>query len=325
MKDRILKLLKGSDNFVSGQDISEMFGVSRTAIWKYMNALKEEGYVIESSSKKGYKLLNSPDVLTESEVLPLLKTEVIGREIVHFDSIDSTNNMARINAASGCSEGLTVIAEEQTAGKGRLGRKWITPKSTSIAMSIVLRPGIKPSDAAGITLVMGTAVCRAIRNTTGLDVGIKWPNDIIINGKKVCGILTEMSAEIDIVNYIIVGTGINVNVTQFPEEIRDIATSLCLECKKSISRKEVLAAVLYEFEKLYSIFKTNGLQTIIQEFKSYSVTLGRHVKVISINEAFEGIAQDITPDGILLVKVEGGSVKMVIAGDVSVKGLNGYL
>jgi len=322
MKYEILRLLKDSEGFVSGEDISRGLGVSRTAIWKCINTLKEEGYVIDSSSRKGYRLSSSPDLLTSEEVIPVLNTAYAGREIIHYDSIDSTNNAARAKAA-GAREGLLVTAEEQTKGKGRLGRNWSTPKSQSIAFSMVLKPRIKPEGAAGITLVMGTAVCRAIRSLTGLDAGIKWPNDIIVNGKKVCGILTEMNAEVDVVNYIVVGVGINVNMTCFPEELKDIATSLCLELGCSVSRRDIIASVLLEFEGLYEEFKMRGLKNILNEFKGYSVTFGKHVKVISINESFEGEAVDITEEGLLVVKTMDNDERKVISGDVSVRGVSG--
>lgn len=325
MKDKILELLKNSSDFVSGEEISSLFGVSRTAIWKNINSLKEDGYIIESSSKKGYKLIKSPDILTSGEVMPLLNTEYIGKEIQYHDSIDSTNNKGRMMASEGCAEGLVITAEEQTAGRGRLGRQWTTPKFTSIAFSLVLKPRIKPAQAPGITIVMGTAVCSALKKLTSLDVGIKWPNDIIINNKKVCGILTEMNAEIDAVNFIVAGVGINVNINKFPDELSEIATSLMLETGREVSRKEVLAAVLTEFEMLYNEFKQNGLKDIIEQFKNYSVTLGRQVKVISINETFEGEAVDITSDGILIVKTSDGTMKKVVSGDVSVRGISSYV
>lgn len=265
------------------------------------------------------------DILSESEVVPLLKTEYMGRNIICFDSIGSTNDAARLKAQEGCSEGLAVIAEEQLSGKGRLGRKWVTPKYTSIAFSLVVKPDIKPEYAPGITLVMGLAVCRAIKNYTGLKARIKWPNDVIVNGKKVCGILTEMSSKIDAVNYIIIGTGINVNVQQFPDELKDMATSLSIETGKDISRKELLADILFEFEKLYNEFKENRLKNIINEFKSFSATLGQSVRVISVNDSFEGIAEDITDDGTLVVRQGDGTTRRVISGDVSVRGINGYI
>jgi len=325
MKSEILKLLKQSNDYISGEEMCRMLGVSRTAVWKNINALKQEGYLIESSSKRGYKFIKSPDVLSPAEVLPVLNTAYIGRNIMHFDSIDSTNNVARTQALQGCDEGLMVVAEEQTAGRGRLGRRWTTPKSTSIAFTLVLRPRIKPTQAPGITLVMGTAVCRAVRKVTSLEAGIKWPNDIIINNKKVCGILTEMNGEMDAVNYIIAGVGINVNVKEFPEEIKDVATSLYIEKSCTVSRKDILTAVLLEFEELYDIFKEKGLGSIIDEFKSYSVTLGKPVRVISINESFQGEAVDITDEGLLVVRLQDGEERKVISGDVSVRGISGYL
>lgn len=265
------------------------------------------------------------DILCPKEVLPVLKTKYMGRSIIHCDSVGSTNELAREKAAEGCSEGLAVIAEEQTAGKGRLGRKWVTPKSAAIAMSLVLRPQINPEDAPGITLTMGLAVCRAIKSLLNIDAEIKWPNDIVIGGKKVCGILTEMSADVDRINYVIVGVGINVNVYEFPDDIRKIATSLCIEAGATVSRKDVLSAILLEFERLYDIFNKTRLNEIIDSYKKYSATLGKTVRVNSVAESFEGQAIDITQDGVLLVRCANGEIKRVLSGDVSVRGLNGYI
>lgn len=327
MKDKIVRMLRQlhQEDYISGEDMSEVFGVSRTAIWKTINILRDEGYIIDSSSKKGYKLIDAPDVLSQVEIEPYLNTNYIGKSIIHYETIDSTNNKARDMAMEGGEEGLVVIAEEQTKGRGRLGRAWTTPKSSAAAFSIVVRPSIKPEDASGLTLIMGDAVCRAIRKVTGLNAGIKWPNDIIINGKKVCGILTEMNGEMERINHIILGVGININVDEFPEDIEHIATSLNLELGRFVSRKEIVAEVFNEFELLYDDFKQNGLKNIMDEFKSYSVTLGRGVRVISINEEFEGEAVDITEDGLLVVKLEDGSTRNVISGDVSVRGINGYV
>lgn len=325
LNQKILKYLREKDGFVSGEEISSNLGVSRTAIWKHIKELKSEGYIIDSSSKKGYRLLEAPDRLTAEEVLPMSSAHYIGKNIVHFESAGSTNIEARQLANEGCEEGTTVIAEEQTSGRGRLGRSWSTPKSKSIAFSMVLRPNIKPEDAPGITLLMGTAVCRALRKAAVVDAYIKWPNDIIVNKKKICGILTEMNAEMDAVNYIIVGVGINVNIEDFPEDLKGIATSLYIETGKETSRKHILSAVFSEFEMLYDKFKSWGISSIIDEFKSYSITLGRQVRVTSINESFTGEAVDITPKGLLVIKLNDGSLKTVISGDVSVRGINGYI
>jgi birA, biotin-[acetyl-CoA-carboxylase] ligase region len=325
MRNAILQMLKESRGFISGEEISSRLNVSRMAVCKHINALKSEGYSIESYPKKGYRLTGAPDILSPGEVLPVLNTRYIGRGIIHFDSIESTNNIARQKAAEGCPDGFLVIAEEQTAGRGRLGRRWVTPKSSSIAMSLVLKPNIAPNDAPGITLIAGLSVCRAIEGCLHINSGIKWPNDIIINGRKACGILTEMSAEMDAINYVIAGIGINVNIKEFPEDIKNIATSLCIEKGTAVSRKEVLSSVLLEFEGLYDRFKESGLSSIMDDFKAHSVTLGNMVRVQGQGVSFEGEAVDITGDGILLVRLSDGTVKKVISGDVSVRGINGYL
>lgn len=265
------------------------------------------------------------DDLTPGIFLPVLKTRYMGREYKYFHSIDSTNNEARKAAISGGSEGLVIAAETQTSGRGRLGRSWVTPEYTSIAFSLILKPDMKPCDSAGLALVMGTAVCRALRKAAHLDAGVKWPNDIIVSGKKVCGILTEMDAYGDHINYIVAGVGINVNVDKFPDDLKDKASSIKLEAGRSIPRYVVLASVLMEFEVLYGCFKSKGFGSIVDEFKSMSVTLGKDVSVSSASERFEGRAVDITADGLLVVRLNDGSERKVISGDVSVRGVNGYL
>lgn len=325
MREAILNMLKESNDFISGQEISEKLGISRTSVWKNINVLKSKGYAIESHTKKGYRLISIPDILCPEEVLPVLKTKYIGRRIIHSDSVGSTNVLTCQKASAGFGEGLVVIAEEQTAGKGRLGRKWVTPKSSAIAMSLLLMPRISPADAPGITLVMGLAVCRALKSTLNLNAKIKWPNDIVIGGKKVSGILTEMSAGMDMVNYIIVGVGVNVNIYEFPEDIRKTATSLSIEAGGSVSRKDVLASILLEFEKLYDDFKETRLDKIIDSYKELSATLGKMVRVCSITETYEGQAVDITSDGVLVVKRQNGEERRVLSGDVSIRGLNGYI
>lgn len=265
------------------------------------------------------------DILSEKEVALLLATKYIGREILYFDSVGSTNDIALSKARQGCGEGLVVIAEEQVSGRGRLGRKWVTPKYASIAFSVVVRPAIEPERTPGITLVMGLAVCRAIEKLTELAPGIKWPNDIVVNRKKACGILTQMVSGDVGKRSIIIGTGINVNVPQFPEELKNTATSLSIESGHTVSRKELLARILFEFEELYNEFRKNGLKNIIGEFKRHSATLGRSVRVISAAENFEGVAEDITDEGILVVRRSDGRERRIISGDVSVRGINGYL
>lgn len=328
MKDEILRLLKDNkDGFISGENISNELGVSRTAIWKVINTIKEEGYVIESVSRKGYRLLNTPDLLTENEILDNLNTNYIGRNIIHFDTIDSTNNKAKELASLGEVEGTTIISEEQTMGRGRLGRTWISPKYKGIWMSIILRPNISPQDASKITQIGAAAVLKAIRDLE-LEAFIKWPNDIVLNKKKVCGILTEMSAEIDKINYLVVGIGINVNIDEyeFPKELKNMATSLKSISHKKIDRKNLVSNILNNFEKLYDeLICKNSIDDTIQICKDYSVLLGKEVKIIKNNEEIIAKAIDVNKDGNLVVKYESGETDNIISGEVSIRGLYGYV
>lgn len=328
LKEKILKLLKDSKNeFVSGQELSERLKVSRTAIWKYINVLKEEGYEIESVSRKGHMLISTPDILNHEEISEYLKTKYIGREIYYFDSINSTNTKAKELAYSIKTEGAVVIAEEQTSGRGRLGRNWSSPNKKGIWMSIILKPQIEPQDAAKITQVAAAAVWKAI-NQIGVKTQIKWPNDIVFNGKKVCGILTEMSGELNRLNYLVVGIGINANTTisEFPEEIRDMATSLKVETGKEIKRKELIALILNYFEELYNNFtKNRSIASSIKICRENSALIGKDVRLTLRGEEKEVKAMDINEDGELIVQDKDGNISKVISGEVSVRGLYGYV
>lgn len=328
MKEEIIRLLKKSENeFISGEDISSALGISRAAVWKYMKAIKEDGYNIESVSRKGYKLISSPDLLTFEEISPYLNTSYIGKQIVYFNSIDSTNNEAKKLASSGCSEGIVIISEEQTMGRGRLGRNWVSPKFKGIWMSIVLRPDIDPMNVAKITQVGAAAVLKAIKEQ-GINAYIKWPNDIVLNNKKVCGILTEMSGEINNVNYVVMGIGINVNIDKedFPEEIEEIATSLKIEEGKSIERKALVASILNNLEELYKEFiKNEDIKTSIDICRENSILIGKSVRIINRNDEIQAQALDLSDDGKLIVKYQDGSIHEVISGEVSVRGLYGYV
>ena len=244
---------------MSGEKISEELGVSRAAIWKYIKIIKEDGYEIEAISRKGYRIISAPDVLTFEEVKNLLSTLSIGKNIVYYDSVGSTNSIAKELAESGEQHGTVVISEEQTTGRGRLGRNWISPKYKGISMSIILRPKIVTENISQITLIGAAAVYKAILKM-GIRTSIKWPNDIVLNSKKVCGILTEMSGEIDRINYLVMGIGINVNLEEkdLPMDLKDMATSLKIESGKYVDRKLLLANVLNIFEKLYNDFVLNG-------------------------------------------------------------------
>ncbi|MCT4620738.1 MAG: biotin--[acetyl-CoA-carboxylase] ligase [Marinisporobacter sp.] len=329
MKRAVLEALKkNKDHFISGEELSKKIGVTRTAVWKHIKQLKEEGYEIESVSRKGYRLTKEPDTLDSNALEIEIRSKYIGSKIHHVESIDSTNNMAKKMASEGAKEGTVIIAEEQTGGRGRLGRSWVSPKGTGIWMSIILRPPIDPTEAAKITQITAAAVATGLRNMIGEDVGIKWPNDIIIHKKKTCGILTEMSAELNSVNYIIVGIGINVNVDidEFPEDVRSVATSIKAYMGKTVSRKEIVKEILFAFEELYSDFIENkNIKKSIDICKKYSVTLGKQVKIRTKGEEVIAEAIDLTEDGQLLIKNELGEVKTVLSGEVSVRGLTDYV
>lgn len=320
MRAEILRLLRqNSEGYISGEDISKMLNVSRTAIWKHMQALKEEGYQISSHPRLGYCLRTVPDLLLPNEICPRLTTNCLGHSLYYFTTIHSTNNEAKRLAAEGCPEGTIVLAEEQQSGRGRLSRGWFSPYAKGIWLSVVLRPKFPPQEAPKCTLLAAVAVARTIRSL-GVHCGIKWPNDILYQGKKLVGILTEMNAEMDAVNYIVIGMGINVNTdaSEFPEELSDIATSLSAILGQSVSRIDVLITLLAELEALYTQVCESGFAPVLNEWRKLSTTLGQVVDVFGINRSFSGTALDIDDEGALIVQTDAGLEK-VIAGDVSVR------
>lgn len=324
MKSKILNILLESDSYVSGQKICETLGVSRTAVWKAMNQLKQEGYEIESVTNKGYHIVSCPDLVTKEAVEGRIKTKTIGRRVYYKEEVDSTNIVAKQFAEQADSHGCLITAEVQNMGKGRRGRKWESPKGSGIWMSLILKPEFEPTQASMITLLAALAVAKGIATLTGLPAKIKWPNDIVVNGKKVCGILTEMNAELDYINYIIVGIGINVNTKEFPEEIQKIASSLYLESKELTNRSELIACILTYFETYYEQFiKEKGLSPFLEEYNALLINKDKTVKIIGQNE-FVGIAKGINDKGELLVMV-GNQEIPVLSGEVSVRGLYGYV
>jgi len=334
VKDKILQKLKESGSrFISGEGLSSMLNVSRTAVWKCIKELRKQGYVIEASPKKGYRLVSSPDIISPWEIKHNLATGIIGRKIIYLEEVDSTNNYAKTIAAEGCEEGTVVLAESQTCGRGRLGRSWSSAPKTGIYMSVVLRPAIAPEDVQVMTIAASVAVVSAIKKVTGIDAGIKWPNDIILGAKKVCGILTEMNSEMERVNFLVLGIGMNVNqeADDFTGELRETATSLkafALEEGlhiKSFCRSELIRELLLELEGLYDMVVRGSTKEIIDEWKKHSVTLGKQVKVKGRNFEYRGIAVDITGDGRLSVKCDDGIIREVLSGEVSVRGILGYV
>ncbi len=328
MKEEVLSVLKANPGvYISGQSLCEKLNVSRTAIWKYINALKEEGYAIESVSKKGYRLISSPDLLTVEEVDPFLDTVYIGRDYFHFDTLESTNNKAKELASKPGLNGAVIVSEEQTTGKGRLGRQWVSPKHRGIWMSVILKPDLEPSYVPRIVHVAAAAVILAMKET-GIEASVKWPNDIILNGKKVCGILTEMSGEISHVDYIVVGIGINANLEpeDIPAELKEKASSLYMETGAAVDRKRLAAKILNHFEVLYEDFLASGsIEASLKICRDNSILLGKDVRIISRQKESTARAVDISPEGELVVQYEDGRTELIVSGEVSVRGLNGYI
>ena len=326
MKAEILALLRENDKFVSGQELCNRFGVSRTAVWKVINQLKKEGYRIEAIQNKGYHMVSSPDLLSKYELESRMATAWLGKEIVYKETTGSTNADVRRMAEDGAENGLLVVADAQTSGKGRRGRQWESEKGTNLYFSMLLKPDIAPDKASMITLVAAYSVAKVIEKNTGLDAKIKWPNDIVVGKKKVCGILTEMNMERDYIHHIVVGIGINVNEEEFPDEIRDMATSLKKEVGRIVSRANLLCDILLQFEKDYSAFlAAEDLKPFIDDYNKMLVNKGALVKVLDPKGEFSGIAGGINEEGMLIVFKENGQIEKVYAGEVSVRGMYGYV
>ena len=326
MKEEILRLLRSADGYISGQELCNRFGVSRTAVWKAINQLKEAGYEIEAQQNKGYRLMAAPDLMTEAEIKSLMHTDWVAKEVLYFDTIDSTNTKAQELAEKGYPSGTLVVADKQESGKGRRGRSWVSPSGTGIFMTLMIKPDINPNNASMLTLVAALAVAKAITSVTGEEALIKWPNDIVVNGKKVCGILTEMNAQFDYINHIVVGIGINVHNESFPEEISQMASSLTIEAGgKRFHRAQIIAETMAYFEQYYDTFlKTQDLSALVREYDKLLVNRNKSVRVLDPKEPFDGKAMGITPKGELIVDT-WESRKLVSSGEVSVRGIYGYV
>lgn len=326
MKEEILRLLRSADGYISGQELCNRFGVSRTAVWKAINQLKEAGYEIEAQQNKGYRLMAAPDLMTEAEIKSLMHTEWVAKEVLYFDTIDSTNTKAQELAEKGYPSGTLVVADKQESGKGRRGRSWVSPSGTGIFMTLMIKPDINPNNASMLTLVAALAVAKAITSVTGEEAMIKWPNDIVVNGKKVCGILTEMNAQFDYINHIVVGIGINVHNESFPEEISQMASSLMIEAGgKRFHRAQIIAETMSYFEQYYDTFlKTQDLSALVREYDELLVNRNKSVRVLDPKEPFDGKAMGITSKGELIVDT-WESRKLVSSGEVSVRGIYGYV
>lgn len=321
MKIKILEILRAQGNQpLSGEKISKLLGVSRMAVWKHVKSLKEEGYSILTVGKKGYVLEEVPDKLLPQELAVNLRTEWLGHNIIYQESVQSTNDVAKLEAQNGAIHGTVVVAEEQLKGRGRIQRGWYSPKGEGLWLSVILRPDWLPQEAAKCTLMAAVVLHRVFAKLYALNVGIKWPNDIFIDNKKLVGILTEMNAQMDGINYIVIGTGINVNLNRekIPAELQDVAIGLSTVLGKKIDRVELFAEVCKQYEKIYAEVTETGFGNILDEWRKYSITLNREVLVKGIKESYVGKAVDIDADGALLVESEG-QLKTVLAGDVSIR------
>lgn len=317
---------------MSGQQLCDRFGVSRTAVWKVINQLKEEGYQIESVPRKGYRLLESPtDVYSASEIASRLQTVWAGRNLHFFASTGSTNPDAKRFAEEGEPHGTVVVADRQTAGRGRRGRSWASPAGTSIYFTIVVRPQFAPDKASMITLVTALSVAQAIEEVTGLPAQIKWPNDIVVHKKKVCGILTEMSMtpEMDEIQFVVAGVGVNTNhdsPEDFPEEIRETATSLKIESGGMVDRAGLLERILARFEENYDTFvRIEDLSGLQEAYQAHLINMNAQVLVLDPAGEYTGISRGISKTGELIVERDNGGQVLVYAGEVSVRGLYGYV
>lgn len=332
-KEEILKKLRESKDYISGQELCEFYGVSRTAVWKAIKQLEKEGYNIEAVTNKGYRLVDDntteADVMSQVSIESYIDTKWAGKNFVFNKETGSTNQDVKLLAEKGAVAGTLVVADSQLAGRGRRGRDWISPPGKDIYMSLLLRPSCMPDRASSLTLVMALSVLEAIDELEEFKnkCSIKWPNDIVINGKKICGILTEMSAEIEAIHYVVVGVGINVNQTQFEEEIKKTATSLLLESDTSVNRSKLIARIMHYFEINYAIFEQSfDLEGLVEKYNRFLVNLDRQVRVLDPKGEFEGVAKGINEKGELIVKrSDNGEEVLVYAGEVSVRGIYGYV
>ncbi|MDR6884488.1 biotin--[acetyl-CoA-carboxylase] ligase [Bacillus sp. 3255] len=322
MNERILELFQEKPAaYLSGEEISRRLGVSRTAIWKHIEELRSAGYEFEAAPRKGYRLVSKPDKWQVAELLSGLKTKVLGQKVHVYGEVDSTQTIAHRLVASGAQEGTLVLAEAQTAGRGRMGRAWHSPPGKGIWMSLVLTPRIPVHFMPQLTLLCAVALCRAIRRVCPVEVGIKWPNDLLIHGKKISGILLESSGEDERLKYVIAGIGISVNlkVSDYPEELRTVATSLAIESGAELKRETIVQSFLLEFEELYALYLDEGFAPIRLLWEAFSVTLQRHIRTHTSAGLIEGFAESLDDSGALTVVKENGERMHLYSGDIELR------
>lgn len=318
----ILRSLRASgDAAISGADLAQQLGISRAAVWARIDSLRTLGYDISASPHQGYRILNSPDLLHADDLLARLgPTRVVGRDIRVFQETASTNDIADRLARDGAPEGAAIFAESQTHGRGRLGRRWFSPPNSGLWVSILLRPKLHPSAVTRLTLAAATATARAIEKETGISPDIKWPNDLLIRGKKTAGILTELSAEMDGIKYVILGIGIDVNLptSHLPPELRPIATSLSAEACRPVNRPALAASLLRELDQDYHRLDDTAFEGIVSEWQDRCTTLGQRIRITNGPRILEGVAESIDSEGALLLRTHHGRLERILGGDVSV-------
>ena len=318
----LLALRKAGGGFVSGADLSQRLGVTRAAIWARVEELRGLGYDIAASPHQGYRLLEVPDVLCADDLLALAsENKVVGRDIRVFEETNSTNDIVEKLARDGVKEGVVVFAESQSKGRGRLGRRWLSPPRRGLWFSVLLRPDLRPQAATQLTVAAATALVRAIREQTGLVPEIKWPNDILIRGRKVAGVLTELAAELDHVKHVTLGIGVDVNLaaTEFPADLRKCATSLKMECGRQVNRVDLAAALLRELDRDYARIRAGKFDAVADEWQEHCATLGRRVTIHVGLRALQGHAEALDDDGALLLRTEHGRLERIIGGDVTLE------
>lgn len=322
IKNELLKrLFEAQGEPISGQEFADEFGLSRTAIWKYIKEFEEEGYVISSIRKKGYVLVSSPDRVNAANIQKYLQTTTYGRNIEYYESCGSTQNLAHDGAQAGAPDGTLIISEEQTAGKGRLSRPWNSAAQKGIWMSLIVRPSLMPQQAPQMTLVAAVAIVRAIENIAGIEATIKWPNDIMLNSRKITGILTELQSEPDRVKAIILGIGMNVNQDEedFPLELKEIATSLKIACGRHIDRAKLIAEILGFIELYTKMYEKHGFGPIKLLWEGYSNISGKRIRAVMLNETVEGTALGISEEGLLELQLDNGEVRGIYSADIVIK------
>lgn len=319
-RNKLIQLLSThKESYISGQFLSDELNISRSAIWKHMNELKKDGYEIEGKAKKGYRIISYPNKLSENTLSWGLNTEWLGQTIIHKESTTSTQRIAHELALNGAKHGTIVIADEQTKGKGRIDRAFHSNNGKGIWMSMILRPSILPFLAPQLTLLTATVIANVIDDYANIKPQIKWPNDILIHGKKMTGILTEMQAEQDQVLYVIVGTGININQAKedLPEDIQKKATSLQIETGKHWDMLPMIQQILRTFEKKYSNYINHGFQDVKQTWENYGFRMNERLQIKSGKEEWEGIFLGIAEDGALLAKKDDGKIEKVFSAEIS--------